>query len=458
MADAANTDPASPKPAEAAATGAASAKPAEAAATGAASAKPAEAAATGAASAKPAEAAATSAARVEKAYSANTGTASAKPAAAATTGAASPQPAESGDIGAASAQPAEAAATSAAGDKKAGTADIGSAGAQPAEAAATGTVRAKLADTITIGSASAISPEEVSALLDKPDLQKVRPYDFTTQRINRTQLPMLEIVSKSCADLMGVSLSTLIGHEATVHFTALDASKAGDLQAALPVPAGLLSVHLKPLPGVAFVTVEPTLLLALLDAFFGGSGRTLSDVQAAIAPAGQRFLTLMVQAFSADITAAWLPVTPLTLEVVKLETNPRLMHLGGPQDPMLVIKFTLEFGAQSGRMDWLIPESMLAPVREKLLSDGGAAPQRKTEAWAPLLRAALMDTIFETRAILAEAQISFRELVRLVPGDIIPIQAPQEVTLLVGDVPLFHGRFGVSQGRNSLKILAGGSA
>jgi flagellar motor switch protein FliM len=307
--------------------------------------------------------------------------------------------------------------------------------------------------------ASAISEEEVSALLDKPDLQKVRPYDFTTQRINRTQLPMLEIVSKSFADLMGVSLTTLVGNEVTVHFTALDSSKAGDLQASLPVPASLLSVHLKPLPGIAFVTVEPKLLLALLDAFFGGSGRAISDVQAAIAPAGQRFLTLMVQACSADLTAAWLPVAPLTLEVVKVETNPRLMHLGAPQDPMLVLKYTLEFDANSGRMDWLIPESMLGPVRENLASDGGVAPLRKTQAaWEPQLRAALMDTILETRAILAEAQISFRELVQLVPGDIIPIGAPQEVTLFVGDVPLYRGRFGVSQGRNSLKILPGGSA
>jgi flagellar motor switch protein FliM len=64
----------------------------------------------------------------------------------------------------------------------------------------------------------------------------------------------------------------------------------------------------------------------------------------------------------------------------------------------------------------------------------------------------------ETRAILTQAQISLRELVRLTPGDIIPIEAPQHVTLLAGEVPLYRGRFGVSQGRNALKIIPGGSA
>jgi flagellar motor switch protein FliM len=311
---------------------------------------------------------------------------------------------------------------------------------------------------VDTAAASAISEEEVSALLEKSGTEGVRPYDFTSQRINRTQLPMLEIVSKSFAERCTASLSALLGRAAAVQFTALDSAKAGDLQAALPVPASLVVVRLKPLPGFAFVIVEPNLLLTLLDGFFGGSGRATSDTQAAIAPAAQRFLALMLRSFAADLTAAWTPVAPLELELVKQETNPRLMQLGGPQDAMLVLKFTVEFGARSGRIDWLLPESLLAPVRESLASEGGNVPVRKQDAWGPALGTALQDAELETRAILAQAQISLRELVRLTPGDIIPIEAPQHVTLLAGEVPLYRGRFGVSQGRNALKILPGGSA
>lgn len=305
--------------------------------------------------------------------------------------------------------------------------------------------------------ANAISDEEVSALLEKSDTSGVRPYDFTAQRINRTQLPMLEIVAKSFADRMGSSLSTLLGRDAAVQFTALDSAKAGDLQAALPVPSSLAIVRLKPLPGAAFVAIEPALLLTLLDGFFGGSGRAATDSRAAVAPAAQRFLALLLRSVAADWTAAWTPVSPLELELVKQETNPRLMQLGAAQDPMLVLKFSVEFGARTGRIDWLLPESVLAPIREALASDGNVAPARKQESWAPLLSHALRDAELETRAILAEARISLRELVRLTPGDVIPIDAPQHVTLLAGDVPLYRGRFGVSQGRNALKIIAGGS-
>ena len=302
---------------------------------------------------------------------------------------------------------------------------------------------------------AAISDEEVSALLEKNSADAVRPYDFTAQRINRMQLPLLEVVSKSFAERAGASLSALLGRDAAMQFTSLESAKSADLQAALPVPASLAVVRLKPLPGFAFVSVEPGLLLTLLDGFFGGSGRATVDPQAAIAPAAQRFLALMLRSFAADLTAAWAPVTPLELELVKQETNPRLVQLGAPLESLLVVRFTVEFGARSGHIDWLLPEVLLAPVREALAADGGQPTLRKQEAWAPALTAGLQDAEIDTRAVLAQAQISLRELVRLSPGDIIPIEPPQHVTLFAGDVPLYRGRFGVSQGRNALKILSG---
>jgi flagellar motor switch protein FliM len=303
-----------------------------------------------------------------------------------------------------------------------------------------------------------ISNEEVAALLDaggKEASASVRPYDFAAQRINRTQLPLLEEISKNFAARAGNALSGLLGRDASMQFDSLDSVKGADLQASLPVPGTLAVVRLKPLPGFAYVSVEPALLLTLLDGFFGGTGRPNADPQAAVAPAAQRFLALMLRSFAADLATAWQPVAPVELEMVKQETNPRLVQLGGPLAPVVVARFTVEFAARSGRIDWLLPDAMLSPIRDALSGDGPAAPARKQEAWGPVLTSALQDAQLDTRAVLAQAQISLRELVSLAPGDIIPIDAPQQVTLMAGDVALYRGRFGISQGHNALKILPG---
>lgn len=304
-----------------------------------------------------------------------------------------------------------------------------------------------------------ISNEEVAALLQEGGKEpSVRPYDFAAQRINRTQLPLLEEISKHFAARAGGALTGLLGRDAIMQFDSLDSVKSADLQASLPAPATLAIVRMKPLPGLAFVSVEPALLLTLLDGFFGGTGRPNADPQAAVAPAAQRFLALMLRSLAAELAAAWQPVSPMELELVKQETNPRLVQLGGALESVVVARFTVEFAARSGRIDWLMPDATLSPIREALTGDGSAAPVRKQEAWGPSLTHALQEAQLDTRAVLAEAQISLRELVRLVPGDIIPIEAPQQVTLLAGDVPLYSGRFGISQGHNALKILPGALA
>jgi flagellar motor switch protein FliM len=304
---------------------------------------------------------------------------------------------------------------------------------------------------------NAISDEEVSALLEKGAADGVRPFDFSGQRINRTQLPTLQTIAKSFAERAAITLTGLLGRDAAVEFSSIDSVRAADVQVSLPTPGIVAVLRLKPLAGFAFMCVEPSLLLALLDGFFGGSGRGAAEGQAAT-PAAQRFLALLVKSLGPDFTSAWAPVSALEPELVKQETNPRLLQLGGPQGSLVVVRFTCAFAASSGRIEWLLPEPLIAPLREALASDGGKGPPRKQEAWAPALGEALQEAVVEVRAVLAQAQISLRELVSLAPGDIIPIDAPEEGTLLAGDVPLHRGRFGISQGRNALKILPGGPA
>jgi len=303
--------------------------------------------------------------------------------------------------------------------------------------------------------AAIISDEEASALLEKSGNAGVRVYDITAQRINRTRLPNLEYIAKTFAMRASSALSKLVGREASVKFDALDRGKCADLIAALPNPASIALVNLKPLPGQALLSVDPPLLLALLDGFFGGSGRVSSDPMAAASTAAQRFLGVMLRSFAADVAAAWVPVAAVELEVLKQEHDVRFLQFAPPQQEVIVVRFIVEFASASGAFLWLLPESQIATVREQLGADGSSPQAKSHEPWAPAISAGLQTAQIETRAILGQAQISLRELVQLAPGDVIPIESPEHVVLMAEDVPLYNGRFGVSQGHNAMKILNG---
>ena len=87
-----------------------------------------------------------------------------------------------------------------------------------------------------------------------------------------------ELSPRKCAP----ALAGLLGRDVTVQFTSLDTGKAGDLQAALPAPGSLAIVRLKPLPGNAFVSVEPALAACAARWLLRRFGRAAGDTQAAI--------------------------------------------------------------------------------------------------------------------------------------------------------------------------------
>jgi flagellar motor switch protein FliM len=305
--------------------------------------------------------------------------------------------------------------------------------------------------------AAAISEEEVSALLEKNTEDKAVPFDFSACRLSRTRLPMLEFVCRSFAARASATVSGMLTRDVVLQFESLQGTTSGEAQAALPAPAVIGIVNLKPLPGTAIVTIEPGLLLMLLDAFFGGSGREAGDAAAVTAPAAQRFFALLIKTLAPDMTAAWLPIAPIELELVNQESNARIAQMGEPGDLLIAARFSVALGASQGRLEWLLPERLLQPVLEALASEGGKTVERPKVSWAPVLAAGLQLAQVEARAILAEAEISLGELVRLAPGDIIPIAPPQQVTLFAGNVPLYRGKFGTSQGRNALKITSRGA-
>jgi len=305
---------------------------------------------------------------------------------------------------------------------------------------------------------AAISEEEVSALLEKPAADAVQPFDIAACRVSRTQLPMLEVLCRDLASRAGTAWSELLNRGAGVAFDSLRSAKAAELAEGLTAPSCLAVIRLKPLNGLAYVNVEAGLLLGLLEGFFGGSGRAPADTQAAAAPAAQRFLALVLRSFGAALSAAWAPVAAIEMELVKLETNPRFVQFGEPRDMFVVVDFSVSSAEVAGTVGLMLPETLIAPLREAFASDGSKPAARQQQPWAPLLGETLQRAEIETRAVLAQAQISLGELVRLVPGDIIPIDAPQEVALLAGEVLLYRGRFGVSKGHNALKIVSRGAA
>jgi flagellar motor switch protein FliM len=304
---------------------------------------------------------------------------------------------------------------------------------------------------------SLISDEEVAALLEKEQAQPgaVASYDLAgTQRITRGRLPALETIHDTFARSFRIALFNLLQREPQVTFEGVRSQKSGDYLAAVRSPASLTVSRLKPLPGNALFVFDPKLVFLMVDAYFGGQADAPAErpVDRGLTPTEVRFVQMVLRQVAADLAQAWTPVAQVEVELVKHESNPLFASVCAPTDTMLVNRFNVELPSGGGYLDLAMPAAMIEPLRE-VLTAGIVATTGANEAWVPTLVSHLNETTLELRGVLSEVPITLGELVRLKPGDVIPIDPPSDVQLCAGECPLFLGRFGLSRGRNALKVV-----
>lgn len=300
-----------------------------------------------------------------------------------------------------------------------------------------------------------ISDEEASALLASgPAADGVRPYDLCAGlRITRGRLPTLELLHEVFARQFRPSLFQLLKREPEITFQGVQPQKASEYLATLISNACIGIVRAPPLPGQVMFTLDPTLVYLMVDTYFGGTGRTTERVpDKPLTPTELRFAQMIIKLACSDLATAWRPVAELEFEWVKHETNPHFVNVAAPADTLLVNRFNIEIATGSGCLDFVLPPSFVEPVRDALAAATAQGPATQDACWSGAIGSVLAGAYLEVRAVLAETEISLRDLVKLKPGDVVPIEPPREVMLLAGDVPIHSARFGISRGRNALRL------
>ena len=310
-----------------------------------------------------------------------------------------------------------------------------------------------------------LSQDEIDALLHGVDSGAVdteappppgeaRSFDFASQdRIVRGRMPTLEMVNERFARMWRVGLFNLLRRSADLSVRGVELMKFGDYLHTLYVPTNLNLIKMKPLRGTGLIVFEPTLVFAVLDNFFGGAGRFPAKIEGReFTPTEMRVIQLLLKQAFADLAEAWSPVLAVEFEYSNSEVNPHFASIVSPREYVVVSRFHVELEGGGGEMHVTLPYAMLEPLRELL--DAGIASDRseKDESFPVQLREGLNTAELEIAGVLATKTLSVRQLVTLKIGDVLPIEIAKRIPLVVENLPLFEGEFGLHGGKNAVKI------
>ncbi|HKK03672.1 MAG TPA: flagellar motor switch protein FliM [Gammaproteobacteria bacterium] len=313
-----------------------------------------------------------------------------------------------------------------------------------------------------------LSQDEIDALLHGVDNGEVdteddlrahdgvaREVDLSSQdRIVRGRMPTLEMINERFARHFRISLFNLLRRSTEISVGGVRLEKFGEYVHTLPVPTSLNMIRVKPLRGTALFVMDARLVFTLVDHFFGGGGRFHAKVEGReFTLTETRVMRMVLELAFKDLLDAWGPVLPLEFEFINSEVNPQFANIVSPSEVVVVCSFKLELEGGGGELQLTLPYSMIEPIRDLL--DAGIQSDRSEGdgRWLKALKEEIRLALVEVSCKLVEVELSVGEVLRLKPGDVLPIDMPERVTLYAEGIPAFHGRYGASQGYHALQII-----
>ena len=279
-------------------------------------------------------------------------------------------------------------------------------------------------------------------------------YDFSSQdRIVRGRMPTLEMVNERFARHMRISLFNMMRRSAEVSINGIQMLKFGEYVHTLFVPTSLNMVRFRPLKGTALITMEARLVFILVDNFFGGDGRYHAKIEGReFTPTERRIIQMLLKLIFEDYKEAWSPVMDVSFEYLDSEVNPAMANIVSPTEVVVISSFHIELDGGGGDFHVALPYSMLEPIRE-LLDAGVQSDKEDTDMrWSKALRDEIMDVPVEISTKFLEVDLSLQKIMDLKAGDIIPIEMPENITVLVENLPTFRAKLGRSRENVALKI------
>jgi len=264
--------------------------------------------------------------------------------------------------------------------------------------------------------------------------------------VSYERLPMLEIVFDRLVRLMTTSLRNFTSDNVEVSLDRITSVRFGDYMNSIPLPAVLAVFKAEEWENFGLATVDSALIYSMIDVLLGGRRGTTS-----LRIEGRPYTTIetnlvkrLVEVVLADAEQAFRPLSPVTLSIDRLETNPRFAAISRPANAAILVRLRIDMEDRGGNVELLLPYATIEPIRDVLLQMFMGEKFGRDPIWEGHLATEISRAQIAVEAVLYEAEIPLKQLMALQVGDTLPLglRADAVVSVRCGDVTLTEGRMG----------------
>ena len=243
--------------------------------------------------------------------------------------------------------------------------------------------------------------------------------------VSYERLPMLEIVFDRLVRLMTTSLRNFTSDNVEVSLDRITSVRFGDYMNSIPLPAVLCVFKAEEWDNFGLATVDSSLIYSMIDVLLGGRRG-----QAALRIEGRPYTTIetnlvkrLIEVVLADAEHAFRPLSPVTLNIDRLETNPRFAAISRPANAAILVRLRIDMEDRGGNIELLLPYATIEPIRGVLLQMFMGEKFGRDSTWEQHLaseigQAQIGEHVaraahqFEIVLLIGHANASFKRLIR----------------------------------------------
>jgi flagellar motor switch protein FliM len=264
--------------------------------------------------------------------------------------------------------------------------------------------------------------------------------------VSYERLPMLEIVFDRLVRLLTTSLRNFTSDNVEVSLDQITSVRFGDYLNSIPLPAILAVIKATPWDNYGILTVDSSLIYAMIDVLLGGrrgtgpvriEGRPYTTIETSLV---QRMIEIVLT----DAEEAFKPLSAVSFAIDRFETNPRFAAVTRPANAAILVRMRVDMEDRGGTFAFLLPYATIEPIRDVLLQGFMGEKLGRDPIWEEHLATEIWNARAELSAVLYERQVPLKRMMELAVGDtlMLDIRPDSLVDLRCGDVVLTQARMG----------------
>lgn len=297
---------------------------------------------------------------------------------------------------------------------------------------------------MTVGEDLRGAPAEPAAEFGLPGAKRRKAgpqrYDFRRpNKLGRDHVRALQIVNETFGRQVGTLLTTTLRVACQMNLVSVEQLSYDEYIRSLEVPSLSTVLSAEPLAKGGIFNVSTNGAMLCIDHLLGGTGtgpqpkRPLTQIESGI------LRGLMERALH-ELSYAFESLLPVQTQLLSLEENPQFAQVASASDTMIVASFDLRLGSHDTVATLCLPLDTVFPVLEASAARGHGGGRADDGRAVGLLRERLRDVPVEVSVRFRSVSLSPREVLGLVPGDVLPLHQPISEPLVVsaGGVATAH--------------------